>query len=110
MTEEVEVLPGEVIKVRVGGVEYDTVIDALGVQRFVENRAHWLVREIPKVWDAATGRHLDDMNTMAIRFQRGDFSQREYAEMNMAVGYSVCGFADLSSFEDLEIENPLWAR
>lgn len=99
---------GDIIKVTVGGVEYDTVIDENNVQRFVENPEHFLVKQIPMIWDAYLKRNIENMNEMRVRYARGDFSQRDYAEMNMAIGYSVGGFAELSSFEDLEIINPCW--
>lgn len=103
-----DVKPGDIIKVKVGGIEYDTVIDPSGVQRFIEDRGHWLVKQIPKIWDSYLKRDIDDMNVMVRRYHRREFSQRDYAEMNMAVGYSVDGFCDLSYFRDMNVENPLW--
>jgi hypothetical protein len=101
--------PGDRIMVKVGGVEYETVIDQYGTQRFVANPDHWLVKQIPIVWDTYLKKNIQDMNTMYYRYKNGEFSQRDYAEMNMAVGYSVSGFCDLSNFNDMIVENPLWA-
>lgn len=92
------VKPGDVIVVRVGGVEYETVIDQNGTQRF---RANGLIRCLR---DAG----YTNLNTLAMAYGEKRFTQREYAEFNMALGYSVSGFAELSSFQDMLIENPLW--
>lgn len=102
--------PGDKIMVKVGGVEYETVIDEHGTQRFVKNPDHWLVKQIPMIWDSYLKRDIMNMNVMADRYRNGEFNQRDYAEMNMAIGYSVCGFCELSSFNNFIVENPLWAR
>jgi len=101
--------PGDKIIIKVGGIEYETVIDDAGTQRFVKNPDHWLVKQIPMIYDTYLKRDIQDMNTMARRYHQGEFSQRDYAEMNMAIGYSVSGFCELSSFHDMIVENPLWA-
>ena len=101
--------PGDKITVRVGGVDYETVIDSNHVQRFVEKPDHWLVKQIPMVYDTYLKRDIMNMNEMARRYRNNEFSQRDYAEMNMFTGYSVCGFCELSSFYDMIVENPLWA-
>lgn len=103
-----EFKPGDHFTVTVGGVEYDTEIDERGVQRFVENPDYPLVKEIKMVWDTYLNCDIRDMNTMMQRYINGEFSKREYAEMNIFIGYSVCGFADLSTFHDMEINNPVW--
>jgi hypothetical protein len=88
--------PGPTVKV--GGVEYPTVIDGRGVQRFIED---------PEVRAKYT-----DLNALAFRFATGTsgLTLREYAEINMKLGYSVCGFRDLGAFKSMEIENPLWGE
>jgi hypothetical protein len=48
------------------------------------------------------------MNELAMRYHRGEFTVRDYAEANIFIGYSVSGFCNLSAFEDMEISNPLW--
>jgi hypothetical protein len=95
---------GDVIIVKVGGVPYETVM-VKGVQRFKRNA---LIDHLSK-----TGQL--DLNQIAIQYNEGQynegkFDQRSYAEFNMALGYSVSGFADLSAFQDMEIENPLWKK
>ncbi len=90
--------PGDVVTVSVGGVDYETVIDKDGVQRFRRNM----------VLDFLFKDKRLDLNQLAVDYHHKKFDQRSYAEFNMALGYSVCGFADLSSFQDMEIDNPLW--
>ena len=90
---------GDEIIVKIGGNEYKTIIASDGRQRFVEN---------------SLLRHLIDsgmvsLNQLAIDYQAGKFPKEEYLFFYMGIGYSVGGFAELSVFEDLEIENPLWA-
>ncbi len=92
------VAPGDVIPVKVDGKKYDTIIDADGVQRFVQND---VIRRIVDLgWV--------NLNNLAENYHgQGGISQRDYAEFNMMLGYSMCGFSELSAFEDMEIENPL---
>jgi len=94
--------------VTVGGVEYPTIITN-GVQRFIENRDFPLLKRTPLTYDRATGMNVLDLNGLAVRYHCGEFSQREYAEANMALGYSVSGFCDLSSFQDMDVINPVWS-
>ena len=61
------------------------------------------------VYDTYLKRDIHDMNTMARRYRNGEFTQKDYAEMNIYTGYSVSGFCELSSFFDMIVENPLWA-
>jgi len=94
-----EKLPtGTIIKVRVNGKEYDTVIDENGTQRFIKNN---LIRHL-------TDSKAVDLNKLCLDYQRGKFLEQEYAEFNMGLGYSVSGFCEISSFEDGTILNPLW--
>ena len=53
-----EYKPGDKIMVKVDGVEYETVIDEHDVQRFVKNPDHWLVKQIPMVWDEIGRAHV----------------------------------------------------
>jgi len=91
---------GTVVKVKIGGKEYDTVIDKSrkAIQVFRTN---------------ALIRHLLDsgqitMDRLNADYAEGKFSQKEYLHFYMGLGYSVCGISELSFFENLEIENPLW--
>lgn len=90
--------------VRVGGVVYPTIIDEQGTQRFIENP---VIRYILDEQVTVGGKPL--LNAIGIAYHRGLFgrgpeAQRAYAEFNMALGYSVCGFEELSSFQDMEVE------
>ena len=89
---------GEIVIIKIGGKEYNTIIDSEGVQRFPTNKLF---------------RHLVDegmvnLNSLAVAYTRGLFSQEEFMMFCMGLGYSVSGFSDLSFFEELEIENLLW--
>lgn len=91
---------GSRIMIKVGGREYLTVIDPSGVQRFVENHVVSFLLDC-----AGVGM---DMNKLRLLYNEKKFELREYAEFHMAIGYSVCGFAELSPFFGLKIENPVW--
>lgn len=86
--------------VTVGGVSYPTVMDENGTQRFVAD----------PVLSACFDNGSLCLNKLDIAYQlgRSGLTQRQYAELNMKLGYSVGGFRDLSSFFDMEIVNPLW--
>lgn len=84
------------------GKEYLTYIDENGIQMFPEDPEHFLAKQT----SIFGGPY--DLNEMALRYHNGEFSQRDYAEMNMAVGHSVSGFADISDFHDMQLINPLW--
>lgn len=92
---------GMVIMVKVGGIEYPTFIDAHGVQRFKANAVvRWMI-------DEARTAGAGDLNKLGSAYRSGAFDQRTYAEFYMLLGYSLSGFAELSFFLDLEIENPI---
>ena len=86
--------------VYVGGQAYPAKPDENGTLRFIANPCHQLVTQLSPVFG---GYGTKDPNTMAIAFQRGAFSLKDYAEMNIGMGYSVGGFLELSSFGDLEV-------
>lgn len=100
-----EVTIGEIIKVKINGKEYDTVIDTDNVQRFPVNK---LVRHLVDTKQV-------DLNSLCIDYQKGKFTLDEYREFYMGMGYSVCGFdeifgcnGNLEEEEQAQIENPLW--
>lgn len=98
MNKETKPKPGEVIVVKVGGKPYETVIDKDGVQRFRINQLFNYLYKSGRI----------DLNQLATDYQCGLFTQEEYLHFYMGLGYSVSGFSELSFFEDLEIDNPLW--
>lgn len=92
--------PAKEVMVKVGGVQYPTIIDQDGVQRFKINTLfHYLLNS-----------GMVDMSRLADGFQQGSFTQAEYLAFYMGIGYPVSGLAELSFFEDLKIENPLWQQ
>lgn len=90
--------PGDKITIFVNGQPYETYIDEYGVQRFPTNTV------IDHLFNA--GRL--DLNQLAADYRNGKFDKDDYMKFNMDLGYSVCGFAELSFFEDYEIIKPLW--
>jgi prolyl-tRNA editing enzyme YbaK/EbsC (Cys-tRNA(Pro) deacylase) len=86
--------------VRVGEKFYPTFIDEDGVQRFEQNSVLCHLFQTGKL----------DLNQLAVDYHEKKFSKVDYAELNMMLGYSVSGFCDLSSFQDMRITNPLWRK
>ena len=89
---------GDVVRVRVGGVYYDTIIDKQGVQRFHQNDVVRYLQDTEQL----------NLNQLALAYRIGKFSRRCYAEFMMSLGYSVSGFCELHAFQAMEIENPVW--
>lgn len=87
------------VTVGVGGIRYPTVVKN-GVRRFVENR---LVKHL-------FDKDIVDLNRLHIDYANRCFSEREYAEFKMGIGYSLDGLAELSEFEELEMVTPEWTR
>ena len=90
--------PGDKITILVNGKPYETYIDEHGVQRF----------PMSTVIDHLFNAGRLDLNQLSVDYQNGKFDKDDYMKLNMDLGYSVCGFADLSLFEDYEIMNPVW--
>lgn len=95
--------------VHVGGRPYRAFEDDRGRLRFAKDPDHFLVKRMTPIFG---GTGTADPNTMAVEYQEGRFSLRDYAEMNIAMGYSLGGFEELSTFFDLEIScgNPALDR
>lgn len=100
-----KVIIGQIIKVKVNGKEYDTIIDTDGVQRFLVNR---LIRHLVDTEQV-------DLNRLSSDYQEGKFTLDEYKLFYMGMGYSVCGFdeifgcnGNLEEVDQAQIENPLW--
>lgn len=86
------------IKVKIGKKEYDTYIDKNGVQRFIKNKVVcYLVDE-----------GIIDLNKLRMDFHDKKFPTIDYLEFHMLMGYSICGFSELSPFYGYQIKNPLW--
>jgi hypothetical protein len=90
--------PGDQIIVKIGGREILTTIDEHDTQRLPYNPVYKALLESSAL----------DLNILGIAYQTDKISFRNYLEFYLNIGYSVCGFAELSAFEHLEIENPLW--
>ncbi|WP_298841881.1 hypothetical protein [uncultured Salinicola sp.] len=86
--------------VHVGGLPYPAREDDKGRLRFVKDPDHPLVKRMMPIFG---GTGSEDPNTIGLEYGRGEHSLRDYAEMNIAMGYSIDGFEDLSSFEEIEV-------
>ena len=89
-----------IIDVYVGGHPYKVSREDNGRLRFVKNPDHFLVKRLSPVFG---GEGNEDPNSMGIAFAKGEISLRDYAEMNIGMGYSLDGFEELHNFEDLEV-------
>jgi hypothetical protein len=96
-----EYAEGDEITVTVDGFEYVSRI-INDVQRFVEDPEHHMVKMLVDYGGSF------DYNQMSLKYQRGEFTRREYAEMNIFSGYSVDGFSGLSVAAGMLILNPAW--
>jgi len=112
--------PGDEIKVKIGGREFTTVIDPNGTQRL---KANGVIRAIQQSffdsWDeyckpglqrsfGNNDREPMGFNKLARMYNKGEFSQEDYLDFYALTGSSMNCIGELSEFEDLEIENPLW--
>lgn len=104
----------EIIEVKLNGKPYQTHIDEHGVQRFVANKAlsnivHGLVGLYGRIgYREFEALGLYGLNELSLDYHRGLIPQQDMIDLYTQMGYSVSGFCDLSYFQDLEIENPLW--
>jgi hypothetical protein len=85
------------IMVKVGDYPYETYIDENGVQRF---RSNSVIRSI-------VDKDPYMLNDLAISYQEGKFSDKDFLDFYTSFGYSVSGLVDLSRFTHLNVENPV---
>jgi len=96
-----EIIPGDRFNVKVGGREYPAWIDPQGAMRFVQNDILSNLFDLKKL----------DLNLVGELFQHGKLgSLRSYGEFYMLLEYSVGGWCDLSSFENIRVVTPDWCR
>ncbi len=87
----------EIIKVKINDIEYDTIIDKAGRQVFVRNNVLHCIH-------IEGGIDLEQLNK---DFEKGCFSEREFMEFYMSLGYSLCAIIETFSVEDgLYVDNP----
>lgn len=91
---------GKKLTVFVGGAPYPAVLDSRKILRFRKNEA---VDHIVVAGNCA-------LNKLAWAFAEGLIPLKDYAELNMMIGYSVDGFCDLQAFRSLEVKTPDWIR
>ena len=100
---------GDRITVKVGDRTFDTIIDNEGVQRFIANGVVRLIVDKMEKDYGWSGEPFN-LNTLAQLYYHDKFTQDDYLTFYTMMGYSVCGLAELSFFQDLEIENPVWEK
>jgi hypothetical protein len=91
-------------KVKINGVEYDTVMIEK-VQRFPENQV------VRRLLDEATNRgyNLNHLwETIEYNKSRSSSGSRDMRAFYRMIGISVCGYSEV--FENDEIDNPLWRK
>lgn len=89
---------GDKILIEIGGMEVLTTIDEHGIQRLPKNG--FLINMID--------RGILDLNKIVLMYNNGQIPFSQLLDFYLNIGYSVCGFSDLSIFADLEIINPVW--
>ena len=92
--------PGDKIPIKIGDREIMTTIDKNGTQRLPSN----------PVFVALFDAGVVNMNDLVRAYHYNKISFENLLEYYLNIGYSVCGFAELSNFQHLEIENPLWEK
>jgi len=90
---------GDLIEIKLGDHVYLSEIDESGVQRFLPIGDHYDKYQ--------KGEY--DLNQIHIEFlTQNTMTQKEYAELKMGICYSISGFSELSTFQDMQLINPLW--
>lgn len=105
-----------IIMVKLNGKDYPTQIDKHGVQRFVENPivsnlVHKNIGAHDKLSRAEYERiGVYGLNEIALDYYTGasGITLEHLLDFYTQTGYSVSGMLDLSYFEDVEVDNPLW--
>lgn len=90
----------KIVKVKINGKEFNTIIDSDKVQRFPTDS---LIRHLVDTKQV-------DLNGLSIDYQKGKFTLEEYQAFYMGMGYSLCGFEEVFGQGNikLKIKNPLW--
>ena len=87
----------------IAGKRYPLVLDeGSGRHRF---KANPIVRDF---MDAASAGKKFDLNTVAMKHGREEYSTKEFLEFYMLIGYSMSGLAELSYFEGYSMDCCDW--
>jgi hypothetical protein len=106
---EIDFANSETIIVKVGGRPFETYIDRHGVQRFRVNTVLNHLCNLMMKNMTVDGKPYG-LNEMNMEFFEGKFSNNDWLTWYTSFGYSVSGFMDISHFDHLDIENPLWDK
>ena len=103
----------DTIMVKLDGKKYPTHL-VNGVQRFVPSPiVEAIVSNQIEVYSRLGYKRFKELgiyglNEISMDFQLGKYTVQEMLDFHTSHGYSVSGMLDLSFFEDVEVENPLW--
>jgi len=86
--------------IQVGGHSYETKLDEHGTERFIANEEHFIVKQMQPAFG---GKGKKTPNDIAIEFDKGLISLRDYAETNIFLGYSIGGFTELHRLFEIEV-------
>jgi hypothetical protein len=92
-------------KVKINGVEYETVMNDSGVQCFPENKVVNLLYDGAKKSGYNLNKLWEECKDFKDRRTRDGVDMRAFYRL---IGMSVYGYAEV--FEDDEIDNPLWKK
>ena len=94
-----ELVTGDRIMIRIGAKPVLTYIDERGTQRIFPNR---IIREVSNT------NKVTDPNTIRAMYEQGHYSLEEYLEYDLQTNWSVCGLCELSRYEFIDVDNPMW--
>lgn len=105
-----------IIIVSVGKRKFRTALDDRGIQRFLpHDRGNPKLKKLMKKWDKyikgnTSGRWNGDYdpNRMNIDYHNGRWTRDDLLFYETGSGWSVSGFTDISTYQNLPIHNPLW--
>ena len=89
--------------VKIDGREFETEM-VNGVQRFKGNPV------VDKMCMENIHGRLYTPNDVAVDYHNGLFTKEEVQEFNILIRYSVSGAMDLSCFDGVTVDNPLWGE
>lgn len=110
-----KLVPGQHYTVKVGDWEYDTVIDDRCTQRFVGNGVLVMISNA-MIRDYNNRNRSNALTTsigyddIVVAYENGEVSLKDMVDFYTGTRYSVGAFATLSTFEHLEIFNPVWEQ
>ena len=90
--------PGDIVKVKVGEVNYDTLIDKSRTQRFIPN----------SLYTHLSGGAGYNIVQLTQDYIDGKFARREFLEFLMGLGIYYQELAEMFVFQNLDFQNPVY--